>query len=118
MRKGAAVLHGEDCFESLYEGLISVLSIGYETRFNKGVLMFIDDHSFLNNSNVMTTILLEQVNDSCRIEIISGGGGDGLFGLTLGNESRRVDKILTIVDQVCHIHSYKLTGYFSGNIRS
>ncbi|MCE3282805.1 MAG: hypothetical protein K0Q66_1542 [Chitinophagaceae bacterium] len=118
MRKGAVIVHGTGSFENLYEGLNSILSVGYQTRLNNGVLLFIDDHSLLNNSNVMTVILLEHSGDDCRVEIISGGGGDGLLGWTLGNESRRVDKVMTIIDQVCQVHSYQLTDYFTGKAHS
>ncbi|MFC4356863.1 hypothetical protein ACFO0N_02740 [Halobium salinum] len=54
------------------------------------------------NSNLQATTIIELLDETtCRVAIISGGGGSGLLGSTMGSESSEANKLARKIEEYC-----------------
>jgi hypothetical protein len=96
MQLGYFYVKGNNCFDLVRELITKEFKEPYIKTIPDGNIYFVEDYSFLANSDLMIVISVEKAhnsNDACEIEVIAGGGGEGVFSINMGNEERRVDKI-------------------------
>lgn len=68
-----------------------------------------EQYFFRTNSNLQTTTIFELIDDTtCRVTIISGGGGSGLFQHDWGTESGESNKLLEKLEQYCQDHGLRI----------
>lgn len=102
MQKGHFSVKGNDCAVKLIELVTREFKDCYRSEIISGVLFFIEDYSVMTNSDLMICIKIQkpvESNDSCDVEIICGGGGEGILSIRFGNESRRVKKIYRQIEE-------------------
>lgn len=84
----------------------------FKTQIIDGVIFFWEDFSYMNSSQLMIIARLQKINgspDHCEVEIVTGGGGEGLFSITFGNEKRRMNKIVNLITDLCEHKDYKVS---------
>ena len=59
------------------------------------------NYSFGTDSDLAITVFLKFDELKYTLEIISSGGGEGIFGFTLGNENRRLNVIKNKIEKFC-----------------
>lgn len=110
MKIGCFTVEGADCFYEINDLLDRELNKSFKTEIIDGVIFFIEEFSVMTSSNLMTVVRIQKLKSSehhCEIEIVSGGGGDTVFAITLGNEKRRLNRILDRVTDFCKYKQYK-----------
>jgi hypothetical protein len=64
-----------------------------------------EQYFFRTNSNLQTTTIFELVDDTtCKVTIISGGGGSGLLQHDWGTESGESNKLVGKIESFCQEH--------------
>jgi hypothetical protein len=104
MQTGRFSVKGENCKDRLIDFMQEAFSNYYRSDILQGAIFFVEDYSAMTNSDLMFCVKLESLPlqaDTCEVEIICGGGGDGLFSIALGNESRRVNSIYKRMAEYC-----------------
>lgn len=57
-------------------------------------VMFFENYFFRTNSNLMAVVIAAMKDETtCDIEIMAGGGGQGLFGIDWGSENAMIDAL-------------------------
>lgn len=79
-----------------------------KTEGNLHILMG-QNYSFANDSDLAVTVFLKLEEWNYTLEIISSGGGEGIFGFTLGNENRRLSLIKNKIEQFCKERKLEFT---------
>ena len=65
---------------------------------------------FRVESNLLTVIILDTAHkDRYEVEIVTGGGAQGFFGITLGSERHRSKEIIRFLEETCASNSWVLT---------
>lgn len=67
------------------------------------------NYSFGTDSDFAVTVFLKFEELNYMLEIISSGGGEGIFGFTLGNENRRLNLIKNKIEKFCNEKKLKFT---------
>jgi hypothetical protein len=114
MQVGYFTVEGENCFNRIKEYLQQEYRNGYSVSIPEGFLVFTENYSLMTSSDLMISIRLQQVrqsNDACEIEVVAGGGGQGIFHFRFGNEGRRVDKISNRIAKFCFSLNYKISKF-------
>jgi hypothetical protein len=112
MKTGYLAIHGPDCFFEIIDMLELEIKVSYKTGIIDGILLFIEDYSVLTRSELMTVTRIQKLDgstDKCEVEVVSGGGGRGVFSFTFGNENRRVNKIVDLVYQLSVANNFKVS---------
>ena len=112
MKIGRYTVEGKSCCSEISNFLETGLKPEYKSNTSGGVLFFIEDYSLVNNSNLMIVVSVQKINnieDHCVVEIVAGGGGEGLFAFTFGNEKRRVNKKTDLLYDFCEQKKYKIS---------
>ena len=70
---------------------------------SKDVTVLFNEHYFLRtNSDLMTAVILNFATPGkCEVEVISGGGGQGLASFDWGAESNRDDAVADMLRAIC-----------------
>jgi hypothetical protein len=64
---------------------------------------------FRVESNLLTVVILNvSVEDRYEVEIVTGGGAQGLFGITWGAERHRSAEIVRFLEETCTSNSWML----------
>lgn len=111
MKADLFTIHGENCFTLVKEFLEKETEFSLKRIITDGILFFIEDYSFINSSDLMIVVRLQKIDKSgndCEVEIVCGGGGQGLFSWTLGNENRRLHKLSDLLSDFCSGKKFKL----------
>jgi hypothetical protein len=104
MQTGRFSVKGENCKDRLVDFIRNGYSNYYRTDITDGTLFFIEDYSAMTNSDLMFCIKLEISSvdkEICEVELICGGGGEGIFSWGFGNENRRINDIYKRVAEFC-----------------
>lgn len=68
-----------------------------------------EQYYFRTNSNLQATTIFELVDETtCRVAILSGGGGSGLVQHDLWSESAEADRIVRKVEGYCEEHDLEI----------
>ncbi|MEP7377776.1 MAG: hypothetical protein ABI675_30530 [Chitinophagaceae bacterium] len=116
MKIGYFTVEGENCFYEISSLLEAEIKKNFKTEIVDGVIFFTEDFSFMNSSDLMTVVRIQKIKSdekSCEVEIVSGGGGDGLLSLTFGNEKRRLSKIVDLLTDFCKYKKYYVSEFIS-----
>ncbi|WBW95657.1 hypothetical protein [Oceanirhabdus sp. W0125-5] len=84
---------------------------GCEYTFSsKDILVMIrEEFYFRISSNLLTTIILDLSNeDTCHIEITSGGGAYGIIGIDWGAEGSNNKKIVKFIKKLCEDNKWEI----------
>ena len=65
------------------------------------------NYSFGTDSDLAITVFLKFEEQNYMLEIISSGGGEGIFGFTLGNENRRLNLIKNKIEKFCEEKNFE-----------
>lgn len=109
MKIGYFTIEGKDCYHGITNLLSRELNKSFKTEIIDGVIFFSEDFSMMNASDLMTVVRIQKLKssgDNCEIEIVSGGGGDGILSMNFGNEKRRLNKILELITGFCSYKKY------------
>jgi hypothetical protein len=116
MKIGYFTVDGHDCFYEIGNLLEFEIKKSFKTTIPDGVIFFMEDYSLMNNSNLLTVVRIQKIKSSennCEIEIVSAGGGEGVFSLTFGNEKRRLNKIADLIEDFCRSQKYVVSDFIS-----
>jgi hypothetical protein len=92
--------------DALKEELDDYLLYGYDNV----VIFFIERYYLRVNSNLMTAAILNFLGpDKCTVELTSGGGGQGLLGITWGSELSGNGKVLDLIEDLCEERGWQLS---------
>ncbi len=109
MKIGYFTVQGHDCIYEISNLLEVEIRKSFKTTIIDGVIFYVEDYSLMNNSNLLTVVRIQKIRsseDHCEIEIVSGGGGEGVFSLTFGNEKRKLNKIVDLIKDFCKYQKY------------
>lgn len=68
-----------------------------------------EDYSMRNNSNLVNSLIINQIDDRIvEIDIISGGGGEGLFSFGWGVEKSRTKSVMATIQEICNEYKQQL----------
>jgi hypothetical protein len=112
MKVGRFTIQGEDCCFEIINFIETELKIDYKSSITDGNIFFTEDFSIMNSSDLMIVISVQKINNSenqCAIEIVAGGGGEGLFSFTFGNEKRRLNKASDLIYGFCQRNKFKIS---------
>ena len=112
MKIGYFTVEGQDCFYEINNLLDHEINKSFKTEIIDGVIFFSEDFSLMNSSDIMTVVRIQKVKSSenhCEVEIVSGGGGDGILSMSFGNERRRLNKILDLITDFCNYKKYAIS---------
>lgn len=116
MKIGYFTVKGQGCIWEISEFLKRELRKSFKTEIVDGFIFFTEDFSMMNSSDLMTVVRVQKIEkdeNRCEIEIVSGGGGDGFFSMTFGNERRRLNKILDLIHDFCAHRKYSMSELIS-----
>jgi hypothetical protein len=69
----------------------------------------VEGYYFRVGSNLLSTVILDFTEkNTCKIEIISGGGARGLLHITWGSEGSQNSKIIKTIRKLCETNSWRL----------
>ena len=106
------IVKGSNCFLSIVARLDSELQQCHKSEIINGYIFYIENFSLANSSDLMTAVRIQKRNNSdaeCEIEVVAGGGGNGLLSLTWGNEKRRLNKVIDIIEVFCNFKKFELS---------
>lgn len=112
MRASRFTIQGEDCYYEITDFINREIKVSYTSDVTNGILFFAEDFSLMNSSDLMIVLKLQKLkdkDDQCEIEIITGGGGQGVFSWTFGNEKRRLNKFNDLLYEFCGRKRYKVS---------
>lgn len=116
MKIGYFTVKGHDCFYEINDLLERELIKSFKTEIVDGIIFFTEDFSMMNSSDLMTVVRVQKIEkdeNHCEVEIVSGGGGDGFFSMTFGNERRRLNRILDLIHDFCIHRKYSMSDLVS-----
>ncbi|WP_097026870.1 hypothetical protein [Clostridium peptidivorans] len=68
-----------------------------------------ETYYFRISSDLLSIVSLNFISDNeCEIEIISGGGKEGMLSLSLGAESSRIKDIYKQLNKICESNSWTI----------
>lgn len=69
-----------------------------------------EKYYFRVESNLLTVVLANLTSESrCELKIITGGGGQGMLGITWGSESSQNTKFEYFLEDACEEHHWELS---------
>ncbi len=79
-------------------------------HFGDVFVLYTQSYSLRVNSNLMISVILDfSTPGKCNVRIVSGGGGQGLLGITWGSEGSRNDNIIRLIERMCESKGWHLT---------
>lgn len=105
-------VQGLNAYSEVNSLLEKELKKGFKSKIIEGTLFYYEDYSMMNNSDLLVVTRLQKINNSendCEVEIVAGGGGDGILSLTFGNEKRRLNKVLDLIEDFCKFKNYNIS---------
>ena len=73
------------------------------------VVLVSEKFYFRIESNLLNVLILNAAGKSAyEVEIVTGGGAQGFFGITLGAERHRSGQIVKLLEEVCAANSWTL----------
>ena len=111
MKTGYFIVEGKECYYEIIEMLEEEIKCKLVRKIAGGALFFIEELSLINTSDLLIVLRVQKLGneDSCEIEIVAGGGGEGLFSFTFGNEKRRVNRMLKVIAHFCNVRHFRMT---------
>lgn len=112
MEAGCFYIKGENCFTVITSQTEKEFKCLYQKKLADGILYLVEDYSMLTSSDLLIVIsILKQNNndDFCEVEVVAGGGGEGIFTLDFGNEDRRINKVYKKINKLCESLNYKIS---------
>jgi hypothetical protein len=112
MEVGCFYIKGENCFTVITSQIEKEFKCLYQKKLTDGIIYFLEDYSIMTRSDLMVVIsILKQNNsdDFCEVEVVAGGGGEGIFILNFGNEDRRINKLYKKINKLCESLNYKIS---------
>jgi len=98
-------VHGEDAgkLPSAITGVPRTKRVDYS---GDGFAVIVtEQYFFRTNSNLQTTTIFELIDDTtCKVSIVSGGGGAGLLQHDWGTESGESNKLVRKLETFCQEH--------------
>ena len=85
----------------LLELIDTKINVTYVYREEKLCILYSENYYFRINSNQLTTIIVSWVTNNTKIEIITGGGGEGILGMSWGAENSINKKIQNTITEYC-----------------
>jgi hypothetical protein len=80
----------------------------YYNADDKTFIVATESYFFRMNSYLLTVMVVRMAGrDRCEIDIISGGGGDGLAGSTLGAEHSGNKQFIKFFKEVCESNNWR-----------
>jgi len=116
MKIGYFTVEGKDCFYEISNLLEGEIKKSFKTEITEGVIFFAEDFSLMNNSDLLTVVRIQKIKsseNSWEVEMVSGGGGEGFPSLTFGNERRRLNKIVELINDFCKCRNILSRNSFS-----
>ena len=86
---------------TLSEFITNNYKISFIKPIGKAILLSGEEYRLRNNSDQMFLIIIEKEEDSTIVELICGGGGEGIFSFTLGSERAFVTKTKKLLKEYC-----------------
>lgn len=87
--------------EILLQFLREIMNPKFEKKEENLYVLMGQNYSFGTDSDLAITAFFKHENSNYIIEIISSGGGEGIFGFTLGSEKRILNVIKNKIEQFC-----------------
>ncbi|MEO6693448.1 MAG: DUF6054 family protein [Saprospiraceae bacterium] len=88
--------------------LISYLTTSFSFEYKNIVpeitILAKEEFYFRTGSNQLNLIVINTIDSYLYIDIIGGGGGKGLFGITWGSEMEFVRKTQNMIKEFCAMH--------------
>lgn len=83
----------------------------YSFNPSTNVFIFFNEKYYLrNNSDLMAAIVATiKEENKCEIEIVCGGGSEGLLRSSLGAETDRINKIINYLKKTCIEMNHKIS---------
>jgi hypothetical protein len=85
----------------LIDFLLTEISCTYKKEFGDTTIIAGEEFRFRINSNQFYFIILNTWNEYVEIEIVCGGGGDGLFQFTWGSETSFIKRAKRVIAEFC-----------------
>jgi hypothetical protein len=93
----------------IIEGFTSQYRNAIIRKHGSIVIIAIEEFFFRINSNLLTVIVVNtQDNNNYTIEILSGGGSQGLLGISLGAERKSVSTAMALINESCEKYSLSI----------
>jgi hypothetical protein len=82
----------------------------YDLQPAEDIYVFMSEkYYFRNNSQLMTCVILKiEDQNNCIIDIVAGGGGQGLFNSSWGAETSRIEEIADEIKDICVDKGWKI----------
>lgn len=89
--------------EELITGLYEQISFNYRKVVNDVVILAGEEYRLRTNSNQFKLIIIsaKPEHDYLEIDIVCGGGGEGIFSFSWGSENAFVKKAKSIIRDFC-----------------
>lgn len=106
-----ATVHIGGCDEeSLIEAMKEGLDDYYFYTYDKVTIFCLEKYYFRVKSNLMTVIILDfSEPGQCTVELNSGGGGEGLLGITWGSEDSSNRKAIDLIIDLCKTKNWQFS---------
>ncbi len=92
----------------LIDALKEELDDYYLYTFDQVVVLTFEKYYFRVKSNLMGVIILNFSSPGrCSINLASGGGGEGLIGITWGSESSNNNRIAKFLKELCESNHWQ-----------
>jgi molybdopterin biosynthesis enzyme MoaB len=94
-------------------GLVDLLESGLAGRYvsaSEELVVLASERFYLRTgSDLLTVVILKLLaKDRYEVEVITGGGGTGPFGITFGAEKHRSSKVVEALEEICRANSWTL----------
>ncbi|WMM24140.1 hypothetical protein RBU61_14575 [Tissierella sp. MB52-C2] len=82
----------------------------YDLKPAENIYIFMSEkYYFRNNSQLMVCLILKlEDENNCVIDIVAGGGGQGLLSSTWGAEISRIKEIIGEIENICMIRGWEM----------
>lgn len=75
-------------------------------------ILISEKYYFRTNSQLMACLILKiEDENNCVIDIVAGGGGQGLLDSTWGAEKKRVKEIVDEIEKICEHRGWEIVCY-------
>ena len=91
-------------YTELVAFLMQELSTKYIYEAENILLLAGEEYRFRTNSNQMHLIVIKKSPPDLEIELVCGGGGEGLINITLGAEKSFIKKAKRLLKEFCDFH--------------
>ncbi len=90
---------------NLIEFLSKRISHTYRNDFGTTSILAGEEYRFRTNSNQLYFIVLETTEPYLYINIVCGGGGEGLFNFSWGSEKAFINRAKNLIVDFCKLNS-------------